>query len=66
MQSAHWLVFERLQRHLKSMHRLEISGEKLRNAIASAPLRHELLCYPADIHAPVDMHILIWSGECHV
>lgn len=66
MQSAHWLVFERLQRHLKSMHRLEISGEELRNAIASAPLRHELLCYPADIHAPVDMHILIWSGECHV
>jgi hypothetical protein len=66
MQSAHWLVFERLQRHLKSMHCLEISPEELRNAIASAPLRHELLCYPADIHAPVDMHILIWSEECHV
>jgi hypothetical protein len=63
MQSARWLVFERLHRQLKISHQLDISEKGLRDAIATPPLRNELLCYPQDIHASAGIHILIWSVE---
>lgn len=63
MHSARWLVFERLHRQLKTSHLLEISEKDLRDAIATPPLRDELLCYPPDIHMPAGIHILIWSAE---
>lgn len=55
MQSARWLVFERLHRQLITLHRLEVTPEELRDAIAAAPLREELLCYPLDIRMSADI-----------
>jgi hypothetical protein len=62
MRSTRWLVLERLRRKLETA-QIVVSLDELKGALSVQPLTSSIACFPPDLHAASDIHILIWTAE---
>ena len=63
MRRERWLVLERLRRELARAFTMRVGASRLRRILARDPIRTQLICHPANILEPADIHILIWVGD---